>query len=82
MHDFCCCFITESPSDYLSLFAILEFGECDDRVCEEIVIVDDLILEMDETLSFTLNRTDNLDPRITLDPTRGDIVIVDNDGRL
>ena len=73
---------TVAPYDYIALSAILEFEECETRKCEEIVIVDDLILEMEETFSFTLNRTENLDPRITLDPTEGDVVIVDNDSML
>ena len=70
------------PTDYISLSAILEFDECDIRQCVEIIIVDDLILEMEETLSFTLTRTEDLHPNITLNPTHGDIIIQDNDGML
>ena len=68
------------PSDYIALSAILEFDECQIKQCVDIMIVDDLILEMEETLSFTLTRTTDLHPNITLDPTHGDIVIQDNDG--
>ena len=48
----------------------------------DIVIVNDTQLEETESLSVTLTRTNDLDERITLNPVDGEIVIVDEDGRL
>ena len=56
------------------------FEECETRSCIEITIIDDLILEMDEYFSISLERTTDLDIRITLSPTSGEVVIVDDDG--
>ena len=67
--------------DYAALSAvILDFDACDTRQCVFLTVEDDLVLEMDESLEITLNRTAGLDSRITLDPTEGEVVIVDNDG--
>ena len=44
--------------------------------------MDDEILELDESFSLILERTDNLDTRITLDPTSAEVVIIDDDGEL
>ena len=67
--------------DYAALSAvILDFDACDTRQCVFLTVEDDLVLEMDESLEITLNRTAGLDSRITLDPTEGEVVIVDTDG--
>ena len=43
--------------------------------------MDDLVLEMEESFIVVLNRTSQLDSRISLEPTTAEIVIVDDDGR-
>ena len=45
-------------------------------------ITDDEILENIESFNFTLERTSELDIRITLDPVDGVVQINDNDGML
>lgn len=72
-------FLSVAPMDYMALSVIVEFDTCDNRSCVLLNVVDDLVLEVDETLDITLNRTADLDSRITLDPTEGEVVIVDND---
>ena len=69
-----------SPMDYDNISEILEFGSCDTRQCTEIPIVDDMIVELTESFFVTLERTPDLDSRITLDPVDGGIEITDNDG--
>ena len=44
-------------------------------------IMDDIILENDELFDLTLERTSDLDSRITLNPVNGVVEIADNDGR-
>ena len=66
--------------DYTALFDTLEFGECATCSCGEVVVRDDLALETEESLEVVLNRTLDLDDRITLSPTAAEIAIVDNDG--
>ena len=46
-----------------------------------IPIEDDRILENIESFILTLERTSDLDSRITLDPVNGVVEIIDNDGR-
>ena len=67
------------PIDYVSVSEILAFGSCDTRQCTEISIVDDMIVELTESFFVTLERTPDLDSRITLDPVDGEIT--DNDGK-
>ena len=60
--------------------AILMFSSCQTRVCTNLTIVDDNVAELTERFSVKLNRTDGLDPRITLDPVMADVEIMDKDG--
>ena len=69
-----------SPMDYVSVSTIVEFDECDILQCTEIPIVDDMIVELTESFSVTLERTPGLDSRITLKPVDGEIKIYDDDG--
>ena len=45
-------------------------------------IVDDFEIELDENFLYTLERVPGLNPNIQLDPILGEIVIVDNDGKI
>ena len=50
------------------------------RACIDLVVVDDEIAERRERFEFSLKRTTDLDRRITVDPSPGEIFIEDNDG--
>ena len=65
--------------DYTAVSVILMFAECETRRCANISIVDDQTLEMTESFDISLNRTADLDNRITLNPAEGTIRIIDND---
>ena len=67
--------------DYGALSTTLMFDTCESRQCYNISIVDDVTLEMTELFSVTLERTPDLNSRITLNPVDGAIDILDNDGR-
>ena len=67
--------------DYGAISTILILDTCETRQCDNISIVDDVTLEMTESFSVTLERTPDLNSRITLNPVDGDINILDNDGR-
>ena len=59
----------------------LMFGTCQTKQCVTVTIVDDFEDEPDENFFYTLTRPPGgLDPRITLNPTLGEILIRDNDG--
>lgn len=77
-----CIYPTESPLDYVGLSVVMSFDECDYRRCTNLRIIDDLIDEQEEILSFHLGRTTGLDPRITLEPATGSVVIAADDGLL
>ena len=61
---------------------ILLFASCQTRSCINITIVDDSILELVESFDVTLERTAELDERISLLPVDGVVEIIDNDGML
>ena len=69
-----------SPDDYDSVSTILTFGTCDTRQCIEILIKDDMIGEVTESFSITLERMFDLDSKIILDPNRTEVEITNNDG--
>ena len=69
-----------STVDYGEVEMILMFRSCETRVCTNVTIVDDNVAELTERFSVKLNRTDGLDPRITLDPVVADLEIMDDDG--
>ena len=53
------------------------FDSCETRQCANITIMKDVLVESTESFSVTLERTSDLDNRITLDPNFGEIVITD-----
>ena len=67
--------------DYLELNSTLSFDPCQNRSCINVIIVGDLVEEPLEYLNFTLERTPDLDTRISLNPVKGRIAIIDNDGK-
>ena len=58
------------------------FDSCDTRQCTKITIMNDSLVESIESFFVTLERTSELDPRITLDQAVGEIVITATDGLL
>ena len=66
--------------DYVGVSNTLTFDACDTRQCTEISIENDMIVEITESFFVTLERTPDLDSRITLNPVDGEIEITDNDG--
>ena len=60
--------------------AILMFSSCETRACTSLTIIDDNVAELTERFSVKLNRTDGLDPIITLDPVVAEVTIMDKDG--
>ena len=69
-----------SPFDYFAVTTILMFDACQMRSCVNVTIRNDVILENVESFNITLERTSDLDSRITLDPVNGVVEIIDNDG--
>ena len=65
--------------DYTATSEVLTFAACETQRCVNVTIIDDLTLETEETFDVTLNRTADLDNRITLDPAAEEIQIIDND---
>ena len=76
-----CIYLLAGSSDYTAVSQLVEFDTCEKRGCVNITILEDLVLEVNETFTVTLDSPAGLDPRISLDPTRGEILIIDNDGK-
>ena len=72
---------TVSSLDYGVVDTFLVFAACEMRSCVDVFIMDDIILENDESFGITLMRTKGLDSRITLAPVNGVVKITDNHGR-
>ena len=64
--------------DYGSVDTTLPFAACERRSCVNIPITDDDTLENTESFFINLDRN-GLDSRIRLNPTRGEIEILDDD---
>ena len=71
-----------SPMDYEALSTTLMFAACETRQCVDVTIVDGMIVESIETFAVTLERTSDLDSRITLNPVDEEIKTIDNDCKL
>ena len=61
---------------------LLMFDSCETRQCTNITIMNDALEESIESFFVTLERTQDLDPRITLDPAVGEIFVTTDDGLL
>ena len=70
----------EAPMDYTPRSAVFTFGECKRQSCVNISIVNDSIVEKDESFSVTLGSAPNMDNRIKLDSESTVVDIIDNDG--
>ena len=67
--------------DYGSVDTTLLFPACEIRSCVNISITNDDTLENTKSFFVNLNRN-GLDSRIRLDPTRGEIEILDDDSSM
>ena len=68
--------------DYGQLQVFLSFSACQDKACTDIAISDDIIAEYEESFTISLERTPDLDSRISLSAESGIINIMDDDGML
>ena len=59
---------------------MLRFGACETRSCVNLSIMNDVTLEPVKSLHVNLERTTELDSRITLNSVDGEIDIIDDDG--
>ena len=80
--DMCLLVSTGNARDYEARSETLLFADCDSKPCMNVFIDDDSVIESDESFLYTLQRTPGLDPRVILDPSAGEVIIMDNDGRL
>ena len=60
----------------------LSFIACEEIACTTISIVDDDIVEMNESFTLSLGRTSDLNKRISLSPDSKQVTILDDDGML
>ena len=65
--------------DYEALSTTLMFGACETQHCVNVTIVDDGLVEGDETFGITLNLITHLDNRLMLNTVTGMIMITDDD---
>ena len=69
-----------SGEDHSHLNHIVTFEKCSREACAVIILVDDRMVERDETFYVTLGRTPDLDDRIRLHPTEQRVRILNDDG--
>ena len=72
--------VTSVDYNYYSAQSTLTIFNSSELSCMNISIVDDVVLENDESFNVTLGRTRCLDRRITLDPAVVKIIIDDRQG--
>ena len=61
---------------------IVTFGDCQNRSCINITIVDDMVNEPVESFTYTLEMIPVSNSAICLKPVGGEVIISDDDGRL
>ena len=66
--------------DYIEVSRMLSFAACETRQCVNLTIVSDLVDEPVEEFDVTLERTINLDPRISLQPVDARVIIHSDEG--
>ena len=75
-------FYPESPSDYSPLMKqLVEFDACELLKCVEVDIIDDKVTEKTESFGVNLERTPDLDSRVTLTQVDGVVEVRDDDGK-
>ena len=75
--------LTDSPTDFMAMpNTPLLFQPNQRRVCVNIPIEDDDMVEQTESFTIILRGTQDLHESIRLTQTNGYVVIIDDDGRL
>ena len=69
-----------SGEDHSHLCHIVTFEKCSREACEYMILVDDRMVERDETFYVTLGRTPDLDEHIRLHPTEKRVKLLNDDG--
>ena len=69
-----------SPTDFGVVSTLLMFDSCTTQLCTDINISNSTGLDQSESFFINLQRTPDLDPRITLNPVVGEIEITKNNG--
>ena len=72
--------LADLGKDHGCLCEIMKFEKCSREECQYIIIIDDDMVERDETFHVTLERTPGLDKSIKLDPTEKRVKIISDDG--
>ena len=73
--------MTEMEGDFGQYSEVVRFSSCQRMYCDDITIVDDVVLELVESFNVSLERN-GLHSRITLEPTVAQINITDDDGEV
>ena len=71
--------IATTSDDLIASSVLLSFSRCDTQSCAALPIIDDNIIEGKESFHYMLERTTDLDERIELDSTVGELVILNDD---
>ena len=75
-------YLADESDDYTVVETTLRFAGNQDRACVAVPIVNDGEVEGDETFYISLSEDPNnpLDSRISLNPNRATVTIIDDDG--
>ena len=65
--------------DYVQPATTLIFDACESIVCDTVRVLDDCVLEEEETFDISLTIPTGQDPRIRIDRGHGVVTIVDTD---
>ena len=69
-----------SGDDYTVPENVVRFPSCDDRYCTHIRITDDNVLELLESFTLSLMRSEDVGNEIQLEPAEMEVTIIDDDG--
>ena len=75
-----CSFAAQPDRDFFAINKTVTFYGNELRKCLEVTIVENEVVELSESFYISLERTENLDERITISPDRGTVTIEDDDG--
>ena len=70
----------QEDRDFIPINKTVTFSRNELRTCLEVTIIDDEVVELSKSFSISLERSENLDERITISPDRGTVTIEDDDG--
>ena len=74
-----CCMVTDSPDDFISVNQELTFEPLQNRVCVNVTIVNDEVVELTESF-FAVIKPEKMHSHIDLDPrTSTEFFIINDD---